>query len=239
MMHFRKSWLKWRTIVLDDTSLSHGAKAMALFLHTYMNDQNDMAWPSIETICLRFSLSNKTAIKHLSELVNNGYLNKKKRFGTSCQYSVDYPSSVISPLLENVHHSSVDSTLTVVENLHTNKQENKQENKQPLGENVVSTHGNGQVPIKQIIDKWNLFAEQQSLPQVVKITTALKGQIRQRWKDIPDLQKWDNFFSAIECSDFLSGRAPPGYNRTKPFRSTLLWITKETNFDKIAAGEYT
>ncbi|GAH88274.1 unnamed protein product, partial [marine sediment metagenome] len=38
--------------------------------------------------------------------------------------------------------------------------------------------------------------------------------------------------------EFLSGKAPPGYGRNKPFRSTLLWVTKETNFAKIAAGEY-
>jgi len=106
------------------------------------------------------------------------------------------------------------------------------------GENKVSTGSNGQVPIQQIINKWNVFAETNHLPKVVKTTTALKGQIRQRWTDIPDLQKWDNFFSAIESNDFLAGRASPGMGRNKPFRSTLLWITKETNFAKIAAGEY-
>jgi uncharacterized protein YdaU (DUF1376 family) len=103
---------------------------------------------------------------------------------------------------------------------------------------AVSTEGNGQVPMQAIVEKWNAFAVKNSLPQVIKLTTTIKGQIRQRWNDIPTLEKWDNFFSAIEANDFLAGRCPAGVGRSKPFRSTLLWVTKETNFGKIAAGEY-
>lgn len=103
---------------------------------------------------------------------------------------------------------------------------------------AASTSGNGQVPIKAIVEKWNVFAEANNLPQVAKLTTTIKGQIRQRWNDIPSLEKWDNFFSHISANDFLAGRTPPGMGRSKPFRSTLLWITKETNFNKIASGEY-
>lgn len=110
--------------------------------------------------------------------------------------------------------------------------------KDTTGESKASTGGNGQVPIQQIINNWNIFAEKEGLPLVVKSTTTIKGQIRQRWKDMPSLENWDNFFEAIRINDFLAGRAPPGAGRSKPFRSTLLWITKETNFAKIAAGEY-
>jgi hypothetical protein len=94
------------------------------------------------------------------------------------------------------------------------------------------------VPVQEIVNNWNDFAEINRLPKVVKITNTLRGQIRQRWTDIPSMAQWDNFFHAISSSTFLSGKAPPGNGRTQPFRSTLLWITKETNFAKIAAGEY-
>ena len=94
------------------------------------------------------------------------------------------------------------------------------------------------VPVQEIVNNWNDFAEINRLPKVVKVTNTLRGQIRQRWSDIPNLDQWDNFFDAIATSTFLSGKAPPGNGRTQPFRSTLLWITKETNFAKIAAGEY-
>jgi uncharacterized protein YdaU (DUF1376 family) len=94
------------------------------------------------------------------------------------------------------------------------------------------------VPVKEIVDKWNNFARDHSLPQVAKSTKTIQGQIRQRWLDIPSLSQWDNFFSEIAANDFLAGRVPAGAGRSKPFRSTLLWITKETNFNKIASGEY-
>lgn len=103
------------------------------------------------------------------------------------------------------------------------------------GENSVSTKA---VPFQKIVDKWNALAERIDLPQTVKITTALKGQIRQRWKDLPSLTNWDNFFDYIENNDFLAGRKPPSPGRDKPFRSTLTWVTKESNFAKIAAKEY-
>ena len=102
-------------------------------------------------------------------------------------------------------------------------------------ENAVSTTA---VPNQKIIDKWNALAARLGLPQTIKTTTALKGQIRQRWKDMPTLDRWDNFFEYVASNDFLAGRSQPGAGRDKPFRSTLLWITKEGNFAKIAAKEY-
>jgi len=102
----------------------------------------------------------------------------------------------------------------------------------------VKTPRSSPVPVQEIVNNWNDFAEINRLPKVVKVTNTLRGQIRQRWTDIPSMAQWDNFFHAISSSTFLSGKAPPGNGRTQPFRSTLLWITKETNFAKIAAGEY-
>ena len=77
-----------------------------------------------------------------------------------------------------------------------------------------------------------------SSPVPVSTTTTLQGQIKQRWRDIPSIAQWDNFFDAIGQSRFLSGRTPAGNGRSVPFIATLLWVTKETNFAKIAAGEY-
>lgn len=102
----------------------------------------------------------------------------------------------------------------------------------------VKTRKVSTVPTQEIVNNWNEFAEINRLPKVVKITNTLRGQLRQRWTDIPSLTQWDNFFDEIASSHFLSGKAPPGNGRTQPFRATLLWITKETNFAKIAAGEY-
>ncbi len=95
------------------------------------------------------------------------------------------------------------------------------------------------IPYKTIAEIWNIMAAKNDLPQVVKITTAMKGHIRQRHIDLErDLNRWHNFFKYIANNDFLAGRASPGRDRAKPFRCTLLWATQETNFQKIAAKEY-
>lgn len=115
-------------------------------------------------------------------------------------------------------------------------------NQEPLNikdttrENVVSTRG---VPIQEIVKKWNQFASDHQLPQTVKTTAKIAGQIRQRWKDdLPAIENWDNYFDYISKSKFLVGKTTPGNGRNKPFRATLEWVTKESNFAKIAAEEY-
>lgn len=95
------------------------------------------------------------------------------------------------------------------------------------------------VPFKAIQDKWNAMAAEQGWPKSEKLSSAIKGQIRQRHQDLKrDLGRWDNFFQYIAENDFLSGRAPPGPNRSAPFRPRLAWVTKEENFIKIAEGGY-
>jgi len=126
----KQSWLNWRKLIVDDRELSFGAKSIALYLNTYMNDSHDMAWPSIATICGEMNLTNKTAIKYIRELSEIGYLEKQRRFSNSTIYFATVPSSVNSTLMEGLHHRSVNSTPTVVETLHSNKQKNKQSNKQ-------------------------------------------------------------------------------------------------------------
>lgn len=95
-----------------------------------------------------------------------------------------------------------------------------------------------QIPVQAIVDAWNTQSAAHGMVQCIKITKALRGQIQQRWADLDTMKKWNNFFDHIGMNDFLAGRAPAGPGRSKPFRSSLLWVTKETNFAKIAQGEY-
>ena len=124
------NWINWRIAIVRSKELSSGAKGMGLYLNTFMNDRHDFAWPSIETICGEMNLSNKTAIKYLNELEVNNLLVKEKRYGKSTKYHAKISTTVESTLLEELHRRSVESTPTVVEDLHSNKQKNKQMNKQ-------------------------------------------------------------------------------------------------------------
>jgi len=98
-----------------------------------MNDRHDTAWPSISTICGDMNTTNKTVVKYIAELADKGYLIKEKRFSNSTIYHAHIPRSVERTLMEDLHRRSVDSTPTVVETLHSNKQVNKQRNKQKDG----------------------------------------------------------------------------------------------------------
>ena len=121
----------------------------------------------------------------------------------------------------------------------TNNQEPLTKEDNTSRENPAGISTRNGVPFQKIIDKWNGFATEQGLPQVVKRTTSLEGQLRQRWQDdIKSLEEWDNYFHYLAQSKFLTGRVPPSNGRTKPFRASLSWVTNLTNYSKIAAGEY-
>ena len=151
-MAVNQRWLNWRQIVLDDNSLSFGAKAMAMFLNTYMNDGQDMAYPSVATICGRLNISKPTATRYTNELQEAKYLVKQKRYGTSIIYYALIPNKILKtldksdnihtelaqeldsskdPLLvKNLYPSSKDPLPTVVKILNTNNQDNNQDNNQ-------------------------------------------------------------------------------------------------------------
>lgn len=102
------------------------------------------------------------------------------------------------------------------------------------------------VPVQEIFDLWNTFAKRLNdeagkvvCRECAVLTGKIRSQIKQRWQSgMHDLAKWENMFAYIESNQFLSGNAPAGVGRTRPFRATLLWVTNETNFAKIASKEY-
>lgn len=83
-----------------------------------------------------------------------------------------------------------------------------------------------------------------SLPTVKLLTDARRQALKHRWtqagrdlgrydpRDIAaGLEWWRKFFSAVEASDFLTGR-------TGSFRAGFDWFLKQTNFVKIIEGNY-
>lgn len=103
-------------------------------------------------------------------------------------------------------------------------------------EKQKSTPAKQSVPFQAIIDLYHEMLP--SLPRMLKLTTTRKGYIRQRWiEDMPELDNWRNFFDHVSQSDFLMGRVP-GREGKPPFRADLEWITKPSNFAKIAERKY-
>ena len=91
-------------------------------------------------------------------------------------------------------------------------------------------------PIKEIVKLYHKILP--TLPRVEKLTKAREGYLKQRWReDLQDLTQWENFFHFVSESDFLMGRIE-SYDNRPPFLANLEWITKPSNFAKIAEDKY-
>ena len=89
-------------------------------------------------------------------------------------------------------------------------------------------------PYSNIFDLWN-----STMPEhvrVTRLTDELRGLIKPRWEDNPDLHKWQKYFEHIACSDFLTGRVS---RNGKPFVCHLKWaIASKQRIDEIWRGKY-
>ena len=107
----------------------------------------------------------------------------------------------------------------------------------PIKDTYVETEiSTIKVPIQKIIELYHQLLPQ--LPRCMKLTKKRVGYIQQRWReDMPDLKNWENFFSHVGKSEFLTGKARP-INGHPIFRADIEWLCNPTNFTKIAEGKY-
>jgi len=216
------SWLNWRKVVLDDRDLSFGAKSMALYLNTYMNDSHDMAFPSIETIRGELSIgSSTTVIKYLTELTDAKYLKKRKRFNATCVYMAILPPSITesvkleiindlqdAPVLQNLEHSITESVKPVLQNLESNNQDNNQSNKQ---KSAFASFWK-LYPKKRDKKKAEVaFKRNKCGDELDLILNALKKQISSSdWRDIQYIPLPTTYINGARWEDEISVRATSG-----------------------------
>ena len=60
-----------------------------------------------------------------------------------------------------------------------------------------------------------------------------RKQVRERWKEQPDLEWWDSFLEYLTRSDFLMGR-----KNGRDFQITFDWLIKPANWVKCQEGNY-
>jgi len=65
---------------------------------------------------------------------------------------------------------------------------------------------------------------------------GIKVQINARWKKIPELSLWGQYFNKVRESQFLMGNISSS-NR-KPFKTSLRWLVDRSNFAKVLEGYY-
>ena len=77
-------------------------------------------------------------------------------------------------------------------------------------------------------------------PQIAKLTDSRKRQIKARWNNgMGDIDSWARYFDLVSESKFLTGQAPPGKGRTKPYVADIDFLIKESSVLKIVEGKYT
>jgi len=195
----KHSWLNWRKLIVDDRDLSFGAKSIALYLNTYMNDSHDMAFPSIATIRGELNIgSNSTAIKYLDELEGKGYLQRQKRYNNTTIYHAIVPLSitnyVIPPVLQNMNHSITESTPTVLQNLEPNKQMNKQSNKQVFPKKIDFSGKDGYTAlfIENTLLDMNPKMKQQNIDLWSNTIRLMRERDKRTHDEIKELFLWAN-----------------------------------------------
>lgn len=97
---------------------------------------------------------------------------------------------------------------------------------------------------EHIENRWReLKSKHPGIAAVRKIDDGLKHQIELRAKQHAQtgqtaIDVWNEALDAVGRSAFLAGRAPPGRGRDAPFRLSLAWLSKATNFREVIGGKY-
>lgn len=205
------NWINWQQVLLDDPRPSFYAKALGLFLHTYMNNTNDIAFPSVAVIRKRMNIgSNSTVSKYTTELVELGYLVKEKRYGKSVKYIAKTPDFVADSItsggklsvLHDVDSSITPDELTVLHDVSPNNQMNNQVNNQvrveefdlPDNLNIQAyadwSHYRENHRTKKVRESWTLQAKKLTINKLAQLTQAQQREC----VDLSIMNGWQGLF---------------------------------------------
>ena len=144
-MQIKLSMINWLNCIWE-SDLPSNSKYLAAYLRKFMNDNQDMAWPSYSRISKETGLARPTISKYLAILDEKGWLKREK--GNSEKNTVYYavfPTELEQQLalvngegskgdllgvVKEVNYGSKGDLLGVVKEVNSNKQENKPITKQ-------------------------------------------------------------------------------------------------------------
>lgn len=122
------------------TDLPSNAKYLSCYLRKFMNDNQDMAWPSYVRMIEETGLSRATIAKYLKLLEDEGWIQRERENGENTTYIAKLPKALelgvknldssLGELVQQLNGGSLTDELPLVQQLNTNKQVNKQGSKQ-------------------------------------------------------------------------------------------------------------
>lgn len=97
---------------------------------------------------------------------------------------------------------------------------------------VVPTN---EIPFDELQRRYNELCP--SLPKCLKLTDSRRKSLGARWRELPDLDSWLQFFRRVEASDWLSGRTQHSSDHQN-WKPDIGWILKPDRFAEILEGKY-
>lgn len=116
----------------------------------------------------------------------------------------------------------------------------------PIGEDQSEVDDQPVEPslIEHIEARWKaLKAKHPGIAAVRKIDDGLRHTIELRAKQHAQtgqtaIDVWNEVLDAVDRSEFLTGRVPPGQGRDSPFKLTLAWLSNATKFRDVIGGKF-
>lgn len=119
---------------------------------------------------------------------------------------------------------------------------NKNKNNKKKNNNIIDNsrrEGDDQCPYQKIVSLFNEICGKYGVHTTLQPNDDRKPNIKQRWThSLKTLEAWKEYFELCMQSKFLRGEVPPTLKFPRPFRITLKFVTKLSNYRQIIEGEY-
>lgn len=228
----------WRDDLLA-TDLPTHSKIIGLILLTFMNEHKHTAYPSIKRLAKLASMTPRSCIKHVKNLVDARFLKKLGRYDQSKNYTnvyrldTEYHKQCDKSKSEQVNEIHLDekqndsigeldspdrciSFTNLVNEVHPNKQENKQENKQIY--NICSSSENSEFRLQASDSETSitLAPDNQRLQDTQNASTLVNDRFAEFWHLYPRKvakQKAFEAFNKLKPDDDLFDQIISGLRR--------------------------
>lgn len=84
----------------------------------------------------------------------------------------------------------------------------------------------------EIVEDWNLLAEQCGLPMVKRLNDTRRKRLKARLREYPDIEDWQTAFNHIRASPFLRGENREGW------RADFDFLLQAKSFTKLTEESY-
>ncbi len=87
-----QKFIKFPRLIVADKHLSTGAKTLALILASFDMRRGGEVFPGLDILSIALGKSRPIVIKHLDELEDNGYIQRRRRWSKSTKTITTFPS---------------------------------------------------------------------------------------------------------------------------------------------------